>query len=39
MDAIIILGFFFGLQPLILYIIANYSIEISKVESKKEEWK
>lgn len=39
MDALIILGFFFGIQPMIFWILANYSIEISKVESKKEEWK
>ena len=36
MDAFLILGFFFGLQPLAIYLIANYSIEISKVENKKE---
>ena len=39
MSELIILGFFLGLQPLAIYIIANYSIEISRVEKKKEEWK
>lgn len=37
MDALIILGFFFGIQPMIFWILANYSIEISKVENKEEE--
>jgi len=30
MDAIIILGFFFGVQPMIFWILANYTIEISR---------
>jgi len=39
MDALIILGFFFGIQPLVFYVLANYSIEINKIEDEKEEWK
>ena len=37
MDSLIILGFFFGLQPMALYLIANYTIEISKVENKEDD--
>lgn len=37
MDAFIIIGFFFGIQPMIFWILANYSIEISKVENKEED--
>jgi hypothetical protein len=38
MDALIILGFFFGLQPMIFWILMNYSIEISRVENEEEEF-
>ena len=37
MDALIVLGFFFGVQPLILWILGNYSIHVSKVENDEEE--
>lgn len=37
MTELLIFGYFLGLQPLAIYLIANYSIEISKVENKEED--